>query len=1113
VKALLTSIAVGSIAFAASASLAGDDFSWIRGTNYVPSYASTDVVLWLEYDHETIDRELGYAESIGLNAVRIFLQSFVYQHDPKAFLRRFEDFVATADAHGLKTMPVLFNSCFGVSPSLESRHLWVANPGPDRMAAPFWPELDEYAKAVVSRYVDDDRIVLWDVMNEPSATPLAATQEGREQLLAFLRHYCKLVKQLDPTHPITVGVARADNSFVIDLVDVLSCHSYLPGVEAFRHSLATTRDQAAAAGKPWIVTECGNPAQGSHYEMAMPVVREFGVGSFLWELMIGRTQFDHQQGLFYPDGTVRRIEQVEAVLNGPAGFLREKPDHEGKPFRRASPDRHIEYLDFVTRDPVSDATWRERNTLVSALAAFQGAYGDQREEILRRLDQARKAYEAGEKRRAFEAVGELLATARRRLAAPQRQAIPDPLPEKASIYRDVYGVPHIFADTEPAAAYALAQAQCEDNATQVFHNLRVAMGRTAEIHGEKAAAQDQTVLLWRLPEIMEEAWRKSPPRTKRFFQAFCDGLNAYREEHPDECEHAMPASPVAVTALLKYVGHMPSVGMVNIEAGAALGMPAPPGQTPDQSSTFAIGPTRTASRRPILLIDPHWPAEGIFSFYEFHVHAGRMQVGGFTVPGLPFAALGYTDGVAWAGTAGGADSADAFELKVNPDNPNQYWYDGRWVDMTVREVTLPVKTEGGVQTRNLTFRETLHGPVVKEENGRVFAGAICGWKDTAIVEQWLAMNRARTRDELLEAVALDQATWINLVYATREGHIGYVQTGSCPLRGDDHVPHGAQDGTTSAANWQGRVPFKELPQVHDPDTGWLQNCNTAGNVVTADMTMSPDDFPRGVLFGHLPVAGHIWRGRMLRCFEVLPTLTQATLDDAEKLALDTYSPGAAIWAGPLVEAYDARAETLADLALDLKRAVDTLREWDFRVTKESTAATVFRFWRSEYGKLRPKSLGNRQASGYPKTKEEQTDAVAALRTACGYLREHHGSVLVPWGDVLRLRHGKVDLPLDGDALPDSETMRSTGNTRLTDDGRCVFSGGQVVTSVVELTDPIRVRSIVPYGQSRKPGSRHYADQMRLYSAGEMRPAWHTWDQLRDHVESVEVAEYFPEASP
>ena len=85
--------------------------------------------MWLHYDHAIIDRELGYAQQMGLNCVRVFLQSLVYHHDPQAFLANFEDFLATADKHGLKVMPILFDSCFGVSPSLESRHIWVANPG------------------------------------------------------------------------------------------------------------------------------------------------------------------------------------------------------------------------------------------------------------------------------------------------------------------------------------------------------------------------------------------------------------------------------------------------------------------------------------------------------------------------------------------------------------------------------------------------------------------------------------------------------------------------------------------------------------------------------------------------------------------------------------------------------------------------------------------------------------------------------------------------------------------------------------------------------------------------------------------------------------------------
>jgi acyl-homoserine-lactone acylase len=1089
-----------------------DDFRWMHGANYVASYAATDVEMWLRYDHAVIDRELGYARKLGLNCVRVFLQSLVYHHAPKAFLERFEDFLATADKHGLKVMPILFDSCFGVAPSLESRHLWVANPGPDRMAKEWWPESDAYATAVVSAHVGDKRIALWDVMNEPTATHLAGTPEGKALIDAFVAHSCSLVRKLDPTHAITVGIATWDNRDVLPLVDVLSCHSYAAGVEAFRADLTGTRNQARAASKPWIVSECCNPAAGSTYEMAMPVLRELDVGHTVWQLIIGRDQFNAASGLVYPDGTVRRLAQVEAVMNAPATGFTENPDEQGLPIRHDIPVLQAKYLEACLKDGVTDVTWRERVTLVESLLALPGGAIPEVQAAREAVATARKAYDAGDRKTAFATMAGLIEKAAAPLRANPPQPAP-PFPLKATVYRDVYGIPHIFADSEETAAYAIAQAQCEDMGMRVFDSLRAGLGRTAEVFGQDTLESDRIMHLWRVPETAERMWRESPPRTKRYLQAFCDGLNEYRRTHAEECRFALEADPVQVLALLRWSDIGPSHGIAQLCANTGLKLPPPKLDFPNQSSTWVIGPSRTASGRPIVFIDPHWPAEGQTSWWEFHVHTGRLQAGGFALPGLPVVGLGYTDGVAWAATAGGADSADVFELKTNPKNPDQYWYDGQWRDMVVRDVVIRVKSAAGtVEDRRFRIRESLHGPIIAEQDGRVLAGAVCGVRDTRRMEQWLAMNRAQSARELRDAFRLDQANWLNLTYGTRDGHFGYIQTGMCPRRGSGpYHMLGVDDGTQSKTNWQGRIPFDELPQVHDPASGWLQSCNTAANYVTAGHTLRAEDFPPGVVCGHYAADGKTWRGRGRRCFEFMPTMQNVTHQQAREFALDTYAPAGPIWVKPLCAAYDAKQGQVPDADLRMKQLADAVRGWDFHVRKDSVGATAFRFWRAEYGKLHPEAFGENEAYGAPKTDAEQLDAVKALRAAADDLKKTFGSPLVPWGQVLRLRRGDLDLPLDGDVgfFGGVECLRATGTQNKDKTGHFVFDGGQVIPTVVELTDPIQAWSIVPYGQSRRGESRHYADQAHLYSEGRMRPAWHAWSQLRDHVESVKVFEYGP----
>jgi hypothetical protein len=203
-----------------------DELAAIRGANYTPSYASTSVGAWLNYDAAVVERELAYAQRLQLNSVRVFLSTVAYEHNPEAFRQNVADLVERCHAHKIRPLFVLFDSCFGPEPSLErvSSEMWVNNPGYSRLGKDSWPALENYVRAVVQPLLGDTRVLGWDVMNEPMADFEHVTRVERDVIWEFVRHFCRFVKLLDPAHPITVGHAVAEYiPRTSDMVDATEC--------------------------------------------------------------------------------------------------------------------------------------------------------------------------------------------------------------------------------------------------------------------------------------------------------------------------------------------------------------------------------------------------------------------------------------------------------------------------------------------------------------------------------------------------------------------------------------------------------------------------------------------------------------------------------------------------------------------------------------------------------------------------------------------------------------------------------------------------------------------------------------------------------------------------
>jgi len=348
----------------------------LHGVNFIPSYARTAIESWRNYDAAVVDRELGFARSLGFNAVRAWLHEQAYLAGPDQFLADLDDFVARCARHDLYVIVVLFDQCgshydlaaatpislgdkvasHGARPGeaefvdqLTRRgteagqtllaitrdmllphpsspvtlwtQWWYPNPAPDELGDDAWPRMERYARAVADRIGANPRIIAWDALNEPG---------GHVGYQAFARRAARCLRELQVAAPVTIGVADfQDVPLFVDDVDLLSFHTYEQD-QALASRLAEAKRYAAQVGKEIIVTECLSNfptpdwydgtdwGQLAHYQRNLPILAEGGIGWTSWGLVCGNL-FETFTGLMYQTGFRRPAANFVAGSLG--GFV------------------------------------------------------------------------------------------------------------------------------------------------------------------------------------------------------------------------------------------------------------------------------------------------------------------------------------------------------------------------------------------------------------------------------------------------------------------------------------------------------------------------------------------------------------------------------------------------------------------------------------------------------------------------------------------------------------------------------------------------------------------------------------------------------------------------
>jgi hypothetical protein len=285
---------------------------WLVGSNYIPSYAINELEMWQAdtFDPKRIDEELGWAQSIGLNCMRVFLHDLLWQQDSAGFTKRIDAFLAIADKHHIKILFVLFDSVWDPNPQLGKQRAprpgvhnsgWMQSPGAKALDDPSqYPRLESYVKGVVGAFAKDPRVLGWDVWNEPDNTNDGNYSDPKDKVARvaqLLPQAFAWARSQNPTQPLTSGVWKDTWAPVdkltdvpreqIELSDVISFHSY-DKPETFESRLTSLLPYH----RPLICTEYMARGNGSTFQGTLPIAKKYNVGAINWGLVQGKTQTD-----------------------------------------------------------------------------------------------------------------------------------------------------------------------------------------------------------------------------------------------------------------------------------------------------------------------------------------------------------------------------------------------------------------------------------------------------------------------------------------------------------------------------------------------------------------------------------------------------------------------------------------------------------------------------------------------------------------------------------------------------------------------------------------------------------------------------------------------------
>tara|TARA_Y100000385_G_scaffold102739_2_gene106173 strand:+ start:168 stop:2228 length:2061 start_codon:yes stop_codon:yes gene_type:complete len=639
-------------------------------------------------------------------------------------------------------------------------------------------------------------------------------------------------------------------------------------------------------------------------------------------------------------------------------------------------------------------------------------------------------------------------------------------PDKIDIVRDEFGVPHIFAKTDAEVAYGLAWAHAEDDFETIQIGYLAGNNLLSKHLGNVGLGADFISQFIGSEDLFESKYDSDiSSEYKNIVKAYALGLNSYAREHPDEVfvEDLFPVNEKKMMRYAQLQLFISSNGdkWVSNIIDNKLSYNFSKEEQYKGSNTFAFNSTKTKDGSTYLAINTHQPLDGPVSWYEAHLCSEEgTNILGALFAGTPNILIGTNENLAWAHTVNQPDKTDVFALEMHPDKKLQYRVDGTYLKLEEKKAKLRFKLLGIPLSIKKKFYKSIYGPTLKNKSG-FYSVRTPALFEIRALEQWWRMNKAKNFTEFYKVLKMKALPGYNIGYADKNDTIFYISNGLIPKRAKNYDWANVVPGNTRKTLWTESYEIEELPQVVQPKSGYFYNANhTPFKSSAEEDNPDPTNFDSNMGFETYD------NNRSTRLKQLIDEYEKLDYDDFKLIKYDRQYPRPFTfnWMDiHYLELLDSKKYP------DIEMLIERLQAWDRKANKNSLGAGTFAVL---YDQLRPFYSKIPEPKIFP-----ASYIIQALRNTKKYLLKYFNTTEVKLGDYQKLVRGSKELPIFG--LPDVITAMSS---RPYKDGKVKVVSGESYIELIRFTDKgPEIESVISYGSSDHPDSKHYDDQMEMYS--------------------------------